>query len=41
MAGGVAFGAMAVLVVLRLIVKLERDIGPMGRLPQEGPGRGG
>jgi len=41
MAGGVAFGAMAVLVVLRLIVRLERDIGPMGRLPQEGPGRGG
>jgi putative MATE family efflux protein len=41
MAGGVAFGAMAVFVVQRLIVGLERDIGPTGRLPQEGPGRGG
>jgi putative MATE family efflux protein len=41
MAGGVAFGAMAVLVVQSLIARLERDIGPRGRLPQEDPRRGG
>jgi putative MATE family efflux protein len=41
MAGGVAFGAIAVLVVQHLIVRLERDIGPRGRLPQEDPRRGG
>jgi len=36
MAGGIAFGIVAVLVVYRLIARLERDIGQTGRrLPQE------
>jgi len=35
MAGGIAFGIVAVLVVYRLIAGLERNIGPTGRLPQE------
>ena len=35
MAGGIAFGIVAVLVVYRLIASLERDIGPAGRLPRE------
>jgi putative MATE family efflux protein len=40
MAGGIAFGVIAVLVVYRLIARLERDIGPTGRLPQEVAERG-
>ena len=40
MAGGIAFGVIAVLVVYRLIARLERDIGPTGRLPQEAVERG-
>ena len=40
MAGGIAFGVIAVLVVYRLIARLERDIGPTGRLPQEAAERG-
>jgi putative MATE family efflux protein len=40
MAGGIAFGVVAVLVVYRLIAGLERDIGPTGRLPQEVSERG-
>ena len=40
MAGGIAFGVVAVLVVYRLIAGLERDIGPAGRLPQEAAERG-
>ncbi len=40
MAGGIAFGVVAVLVVYRLIAGLERDIGLTGRLPQEVSERG-
>jgi putative MATE family efflux protein len=40
MAGGIAFGVVAVLVVYRLIARLEHDIGPTGRLPQEVAQRG-
>ena len=40
MAGGIAFGVIAVLVVYRLIARLERDIGPTRRLPQEAAERG-
>jgi len=40
MAGGIAFGVIAVLVVYRLIARLERDIAPTGRLPQGAAERG-